>query len=89
MELLRRKKEGTGVISVRLPGSIYAKLVEQRRRAKLLGFNFNATLAGLLSEGTKQIHQELIDAERKASGGSDRGTTKRARSQSAAEWMAG
>ncbi len=89
MELLRRKKKGTGVISVRLPGAVYAKLVEQRRRAKLLGFNFNATLAGLLSEGAKQIHQELIDAERKAGGGSERSITKRARSESAAEGMAG
>ena len=50
MELLRRKKEGSGVISVRLPGAIYAKLIEQRRRAKLLGFSFNQTLAEILSK---------------------------------------
>ena len=52
------------MISVRLPGAVYAKLVEQRRRAKLLGFSFNQTLAEILSQGAKQIHQELIEAER-------------------------
>jgi hypothetical protein len=83
MEVLRRKKEGTGVISVRLPGSIYAKLVEQRRRAKLLGFSFNQTLAGILSQGVKQIQQELSDEERKAQGG------KRDKAESTAERMAG
>ncbi len=89
MELLRRKKEGSGVISVRLPGAVYAKLIEQRRRAKLLGFSFNQTLAEILSQGAKQIHQELIEAERKACGGSERSMPKRARSDSSADQMAG
>jgi transcriptional regulator of NAD metabolism len=83
MELLRRKKEGTGVISVRLPGSIYTKLVEQRRRAKLLGFSFNQTLAEILSQGVKQIHQELIEAEREVQ------SAKRGKAESPVERMAG
>ena len=83
MELLRRKKEGTGVISVRLPGSIYTKLVEQRRRAKLLGFSFNQTLAEILSQAAKQIHQELIEAEREVQG------AKRGKAESLVERMAG
>jgi len=83
MELLRRKKEGSGVISVRLPGSVYTKLVEQRRRAKLLGFSFNQTLAEILSQGVKQIHQELIEAEREVQG------AKRGKAESPVERMAG
>lgn len=83
MELLRRKKEWTGVISVRLPGAVYSKLVEQRRRAKLLGFSFNQTLAGILSQGVKQIHQELIEAEREVQ------SAKRGKAESPAERMAG
>ena len=83
MEVLRRKKEGTGVISVRLPGSIYTKLVEQRRRAKRLGFSFNQTLAEILSKGAKQIHQELIEAEREVQ------SAKRGKAESAAERMVG
>jgi hypothetical protein len=46
MGVLERKKEGTEVISVRIPTAINTKLVELRRRTRLLGFNFNATLAG-------------------------------------------
>ena len=65
MELLRRKREWSGVISVRLPGPVYSELIEQRRRAKLLGFSFNQTLAEILSKGAKQIQQELIAEERK------------------------
>ena len=83
MEVLRRKKEGTGVISVRLPGSIYTKLVEQRRRAKRLGFSFNQTLAEILSQGAKQIHQELIEAEREVQ------SAKRGKDESPAKQMAG
>jgi transcriptional regulator of NAD metabolism len=83
MEVLRRKKEGTGVISVRLPGSIYAKLVEQRRRAKRLGFSFNQTLAEILSQGVKQIHQELIEAEREVQ------SARRGKAESRVERMAG
>ena len=40
MEVLQRKKDGTQVISVRVPSAIYTKLVELRRRANLLGFQF-------------------------------------------------
>jgi hypothetical protein len=39
MGVLERKKDGTEVISVRIPTAIKAKLVELRRRANLLGFN--------------------------------------------------
>lgn len=63
MGVLQRKKDGTEVISVRVPRAINTKLIELRRRAHLLGFNFNATLAGVLSEAAKQIHQELAKAE--------------------------
>ena len=66
MGVLERKKDGTEVISVRIPTAIKAKLVELRRRANLLGFNFNATLAGILSEGANQIRGELDYEERKA-----------------------
>jgi hypothetical protein len=53
------------VISVRIPTAINTKLVELRRRAWLLGFNFNATQAGILSEGANRIREELDDEERK------------------------
>lgn len=66
MGVLERKKEGTKVISVRIPTAINTKLVELRRRARLLGFNFNATLAGILSEGANRIREELESEERKA-----------------------
>jgi hypothetical protein len=65
MGVLERKKEGTEVISVRIPTAINTKLVELRRRARLLGFNFNATLAGILSEGANRIREELDNEERK------------------------
>jgi hypothetical protein len=65
MGVLERKKDGTEVISVRVPTAINAKLLELRRRARLLGFNFNATLAGILSAGAKQIHEELAREEQK------------------------
>jgi hypothetical protein len=68
MGVLQRKKDGTEVISVRVPRAINAKLIELRRRAHLLGFNFNATLAGVLTEGAKQIHQELAKAEQQIGG---------------------
>jgi hypothetical protein len=57
MGVLERKKEGTEVISVRIPTAIKAKLVELRRCAHILGFNFNATLAGFLSAGANQIQR--------------------------------
>jgi hypothetical protein len=69
MGVLQRKKDGTEVISVRVPRAINEKLIELRRRAHLLGFNFNATLAGVLSEAAKQIHQELAQAESQIGGG--------------------
>ncbi len=37
MGVLQRKKDGTGVISVRVPSAINAKLVELRRRAHAVG----------------------------------------------------
>jgi len=40
MLVLERKKDGTEVISVRVPRAINEKLIELRRRAHLLGFNF-------------------------------------------------
>jgi hypothetical protein len=83
MELLRRKREWTGVISVRLPGAVYSELIEQRRRAKSLGFSFNQTLAEILSTGAKQIQQELLDEERKLRG------AKPDKAESEAEGVAG
>ena len=68
MGVLQRKKDGTEVISVRVPRAINEKLIELRRRAHLLGFNFNATLAGVLSEAAKEIHQELAKAEQHIGG---------------------
>jgi hypothetical protein len=68
MGVLQRKKDGTEVISVRVPRAINAKLIELRRRARLLGFNFNATLAGVLGDAAKQIHQELATEEQKIRG---------------------
>jgi hypothetical protein len=68
MGVLQRKKDGTEVISVRVPRAINAKLIELRRRAHLLGFNFNATLAGVLGDAAKQIHQELAKAEQQIGG---------------------
>ena len=56
------------MISVRVPRAINEKLIELRRRAHLLGFNFNATLAGVLTEAAKQIHQELAKAEQQIGG---------------------
>ena len=69
MGVLQRKKDGTEVISVRVPRAIHEKLIELRRRSQLLGFNFNATLAGVLSEAAKQIHQELAKEESRIGGG--------------------
>jgi hypothetical protein len=69
MGVLQRKKDGTEVISVRVPRAINEKLIELRRRAHLLGFNFNATLAEVLSEAAKQIHQELAKEESQIGGG--------------------
>ena len=66
MRVLQRKKDGTEVISVRVPRAINEKLIGLRRRAPLLGFNFNATLAGVLTEAAKQIHQELATAEQQS-----------------------
>ena len=83
MELLRRKREWSGVISVRLPGPVYARLIEQRRRAKLLGFSFNQTLAEILNKGANQIQQELLDEERRVQG------AKSGKTESSAEGMAG
>ena len=68
MGVLERKKDGTEVISVRIPTAIKAKLVELRRRANILGFNFNATLAGILSEGANRIHEELDTEEQRIRG---------------------
>lgn len=53
METLQSKREGTGVISVRLPGPVYWQLIEQRQRAKQLGFSFNQTLAEILNKGAE------------------------------------
>ena len=83
MELLRRKREWSGVISVRLPGPVYSELIKQRRRAKLLGFSFNQTLAEILSKGAKQIRQELLDEERKLQ------SAKPDKAESSAEGLAG
>jgi hypothetical protein len=66
VEVLKRKKEGTEVISVRVPIAIYRKLVKQRQRANLLGFNFNATLAKVLSRASREIHEQLVLEERRA-----------------------
>jgi hypothetical protein len=68
MGVLERKKDGTEVISVRIPTAIKAKLVELRRRAHILGFNFNATLVRILSAGANQIHEELDNEEQKIRG---------------------
>ena len=38
MGVLQRKKDGTEVISVRVPAAIKAKLVELRQRAQRFGF---------------------------------------------------
>ena len=89
METLQRKKAGTGVISVRVPSATYTRLVDQRRRAKLLGFNFNATLAGILGEGAKQIHKELIEAEQKAYGRDEPRTAKRRKAEASVARMVG
>lgn len=67
MGVLQRKKNGTEVISVRVPSATNTKLIELRWRAHLLGFNFNATLARVLSEAAKQIRAELEAFERKPS----------------------
>jgi hypothetical protein len=75
MGVLERKKEGTEVISVRIPTAINTKLVELRRRARLLGFNFNATLAGILSAGANQIHEELDNEDRKIGVARTKGST--------------
>ncbi len=40
MGVLQRKKDGTEVISVRVPRAINAKLIELRRRAHLFGVQF-------------------------------------------------
>ena len=69
MGVLQRKSDGTEVISVRLPTAIKAKLVELRQRAHVLGFNFNATLAEVLGQAARQIHEELDSEERKLHGG--------------------
>jgi len=71
MGVLERKKEGTEVISVRIPTAIKAKLVELRRRAHILGFNFNATQAGVLSAAANQIHGELDNEEQKIRGAAE------------------
>jgi hypothetical protein len=68
MGVLQRKKDGTEVISVRVPRAIHEQLIELRRRSHLLGFNFNATLAGVLGDAAKQIHQELANEEQKIHG---------------------
>jgi hypothetical protein len=70
MGVLQRKKNGTAVISVRVPAPINAQLIELRRRAHLLGFNFNATLAGVLSDAAKEIRAELEACEGKLNGAS-------------------
>ena len=70
MGVLQRKKSGTAVISVRVPAPINAQLIELRRRAHLLGFNFNATLAGVLSDAAKEIRAELEAFEGKPNGAS-------------------
>jgi hypothetical protein len=79
MEVLQRKKDGTQVISVRVPSAIYTKLVELRRRANLLGFNFNATLAEVLSRASREIHEELLREERRAGMGPRIGGSKNRR----------
>ena len=68
MGVLQRKSDGTEVISVRVPTAIKAKLVELRQRAHVLGFNFNATLAEVLSQAARQIHEELDSEEQKLHG---------------------
>ena len=68
MGVLQRKSDGTEVISVRIPTAIKAKLVELRQRANALGFNFNATLAEVLSQAARQIHEELSSEEQKVYG---------------------
>jgi hypothetical protein len=68
MGLLQRKSDGTDVISVRVPTAIKAKLVELRQRAHALGFNFNATLAEVLGQAARQIHEELDSEERSFTG---------------------
>ena len=79
MEVLQRKKDGTQVISVRVPSAIYTKLVELRRCANLLGFNFNATLAEVLSRASREIHEELLREERRAGMGPRIGRSKNTR----------
>jgi len=79
MEVLQRKKDGTQVISVRVPSANYTKLVELRRRANLLGFNFNATLAEVLGRASREIHEELLREERRAGMGPRIGRSKNTR----------
>jgi hypothetical protein len=76
MEVLQREREGTEVISVRVPRAVHSRLVELRGRAKQLGFNFNATLAEVLSRAARQIHEELAPLERRVAAG--RGAADRA-----------
>ena len=63
MNVLRSKHEETAAISVRVPAELKRQLSEQERRVERLGFDFNATLAGLLAEAAHVIEEELTEEE--------------------------
>jgi hypothetical protein len=63
MDVLRRKPEETAVIRVRVPAALKRQLVEQRRRAERMGFNYTATLVEVLSEAAMALEQELVEEE--------------------------
>jgi hypothetical protein len=71
--LLQRKTDGTGVISVRVPTALKAKLDKLRKCANLAGFNFNATLAEVLNRAANEIDEELGREEPKIRGGATSG----------------
>jgi hypothetical protein len=63
MEILRRKPEQMEVIRVRVPAVLKRQLVEQRRRAERMGFNYTATLVEVLAEAAHVIEEELTEKE--------------------------
>jgi len=63
MDVLRRKPVGTEEFMVRVPRPLNEQLSEQARRASRLGFDFNATLVGLLADAVQAIDYELTEEE--------------------------
>jgi hypothetical protein len=63
MDVLRRKPVGTEEFTVRVPRALSEQLSEQERRAERMGFDFNATLVGLLADAVQEIDYELTEEE--------------------------